>query len=226
MSQQVIMTAFLTSGPIMKVVIDGDYLARPQMTAPIEIGTGGRECIFWPREIELLRVNLIPFAEKMRQKSVRGTDGRTVDVFFQPDPGQWYLHWPLQKGGLYIHVREEDGYEKVLEIAENLYIAESDDGLPGVSPDPPLSRHVFRVPGYEERLTFVALVDNTFAKAIELKRPGHLAEGAEYSTVESGKTVYTLGGPRGIDILVNGDVSPEEAQRSGHDLAESIGQSA
>lgn len=222
--RHVVATSFLSSGPLFRLPVRDDFIPLPQLVTPIDIGGAGRECMFQPTDIEQLRAYMKPQADSMRQESIKGADDRLVDIYHMPGSGQWLMRWQLRTGGLYVHIRDLDGRDKVDAVAQHLRVADPLDATPTVAPDPPLSRRVDRTPGYQERIGLFAIASGSVKIGIELRRPGSMREGAEGSSRNGSRTTYRRGGPKNVDIAVDGEVSDDEAREFGRELSDAIAQ--
>jgi hypothetical protein len=229
---QTVRTAFLSAGPVLNCEIPADYHPTPQLRAPVSLdpadARNARECAFVPSALDNGGVARHNYE---RVGSLDGADGRSIELYWQADPGQWFLRWALSSGAVYIHVRKkDDGREFVDLIAQHLHIYDVGGGTPSILADPPLGRGVSSLPGYHEEVDFFLLeapgfqfgVD-PFPGVISLKRPGLLPSGTVYSRPSRAiRSFVRLGAPGGIEIEVGGDMASVVAKAYAQRLAVSL----
>jgi hypothetical protein len=168
--------SFLTAGPTFRFDLPADFALIPTISTPIINGVGGRLVDFVPSERDSVwRGDWL--GENSYLGELTGDDGRKADLYRRIEsPPLWWLRWTLEAGGLYTHLREEDGEGMGQLELDSLSILETDDAAPFLILKPPLARAVSTRPGYAERATFFdsAIAPTT---SVTMQRPSFVNEG-------------------------------------------------
>lgn len=217
-----IAVSFLTSGPPLALQLPAEFAAPPVLATVIDAGRGGRECIYWPAELDRF-----PGEEQFdREDDAPARAGVAAQVWRRKaDPLLWFVRWELPGGAVMMHLRDDD-----LEVGGPHLIAGhvqvlQQDGVVAVLPDPPLQRAVSRRPGYAERITFYATTPDgaMSGPALLLERPGARRAGAA-QRIETGGPEHVLarGTGRGIDVTLAVDWDEAEAVAVLSDLGDQL----
>jgi hypothetical protein len=102
------------------------------------------------------------------------TGGWSMEVHRRiEDPPVWILRWPLARGVIYTHLREEDPADHAAVVAQSVEIVDNGAGIPPtLLLESPLKRLVLQQPGYHE---YVLLNDRQTDTSIQVRRPSTLA---------------------------------------------------
>lgn len=141
--------SFLASGPSFVVNVPASYDAIPELSSPLGNGVGIRSFDFSPT----LRDPGVDLQENTLVRTVMSADGRSADLYHRiEDPPLWWLRWQTPSGGLYTHLREEDGPDMPDATVKNVEIVDS--GLPFLVVNPPFKFRSSTAPNYQERALF------------------------------------------------------------------------
>jgi len=196
---QTVQTTFLSAGPRFRLDLPTDFFPRPKLSSPLNVHTtwGARSFDFIPWEIDGGMVE-DPLIETRTDR-----DGRLVEVHKQadPPPDVWWLRWPLQKGVLYTHLREEDGLEFADTVLRSLSILEEGpDADVFLLPEPPLRSAIAAQPGFDEAASFWSSEGRPWS--LTLRRPGFVADGQTLIARNLDPPVLRAGTDFGIELAV------------------------
>ncbi len=205
MRTQTVQVTFLSAGPRFALDLPDDFFPIPKLSSPLNIHStwGARSFDFIPWEIDG-GMSADPLLETRTDR-----DGRVVELHKQadPPPDVWWLRWPLQRGALYTHLREEDGLEYAETVLQSLSILEDGpDAAVFLLPDPPLRVAVAAQPGFDEAASFWSKDGRPWS--LTLRRPAFVSEGQTVIARNMDPPVLRGGAGFGIEVVVvTSDVS-------------------
>ncbi len=201
--------SFMTAGPRLEVTLPPDVEPLPELSSPLANPNGSRSFDFlpaWEHDQIGPDYSLID--------TLRDRHGRTVELYRWPlEPPQWFLRWPLEKGAVWTHLREEDGEGMASTTVDAVSVVEDPaTGLPFLLPQAPLRNASSGRPGYQEMCIFLSRDRATWAITIE--RPSHVREGQVVAASGSdGQSLLRAGAPNAIEVQVSAQTEEAEARQ-------------
>jgi hypothetical protein len=189
------------------------------LNAPLYNGVGGRDFTFFPDDRDERAQDSV-FVRELTDR-----DGRPVELYERVDtPPLWWLRWPLSRGALYTHLREEDGEKRAETTARNISVKENENGLPTVLAYPPMALDMTKVRDFGEEATFYSEARGT-DWSITLRRPAAMSKGDRYMASErntGGLAVIQVGLGSDVEALIVAERNPSEARAMANMIEESF----
>jgi len=192
--------SFLASGPSFQLQIPSGFIQVPELGSAVYNGIGSRKFVFLPWDVDQGTGD-----GSSQVDTVMDKDSRQVQVLQRPDdPPLWWLVWSLGSGGLYSHLREEEGQGYAASEVSKVSILETPGPAPYLLLDAPLAVMTNSAPGYQDRAVFYSS-PQTAGWSIALSRPSFLAPGQVVQLTPPGASdvVMRAGTSIGLEILVN-----------------------